>query len=226
MIRKRSGGALVLAFLGTVACGAGEFKARDRATDGGSGTGGSQTGGNGGAGARTGQAMSGGAPSSGGASVGGSKATAGSGGTAGGPGSGGSMVDSGTGGSKDSGSSGACAMDGGAGCSLACSGNTPVCENGICVECETGSARCGTSDTPEVCQNGAWVQQPRCKGAAPTCSFGVCGNAVVAGGTVTVEDGVLSAASFHLVEHGFEFSPTTCGTIVGQKVCVTGGLRP
>lgn len=64
----------------------------------------------------------------------------------------------------------------------ACSGSTPACVEGHCLECDPGDGqnyRC-VGATPELCSdNGSWVSQPSCAGDTPVCQPGtgecVCG---------------------------------------------------
>jgi predicted transcriptional regulator len=70
------------------------------------------------------------------------------------------------------------------------------------------------------------VDQDPCPASKPACSNGACAVATLSGGIVTVSDGVLSTSTVRLVEHGLEYTQTTCGTVGTQKVCVTGGIRP
>jgi len=92
--------------------------------------------------------------------------------------------------------------------------------------CVNDSLRCTDNSTPSKCVAGAWVDQDPCPASKPACSNGVCAVATLSGGIVTVSDGVLSTSAVHLVEHGLEYTQTTCGTVGTQKVCVTGGIRP
>jgi hypothetical protein len=94
------------------------------------------------------------------------------------------------------------------------------------VGCIDDSLRCADNTTPSKCVAGIWVDQEPCSAAKPACSNGVCAAATLFGGVVTVADSVLSTSSVRLVEHGLEYTQTTCGTVGAQKVCVTGGIRP
>ncbi len=53
-----------------------------------------------------------------------------------------------------------------------CSGATPECEAGVCVECVTDSVRCNDS-TPELCVSNAWQAQTACAGNQ-ICQGGGC----------------------------------------------------
>jgi hypothetical protein len=138
------------------------------------------------------------------------------------------------GGTRDAGGSGgtggAPAVDGGIACDPTCSGDTPVCNNGTCGACLTGSAQCAAGDTPELCVTGAWVPQAPCSGTSPACSNGTCGSVRMSGGIITVGNAVLSAGSgssaIRLVDHGLEYTGRICGMVKMNQVCVTGGVRP
>jgi hypothetical protein len=92
--------------------------------------------------------------------------------------------------------------------------------------CVNDSLRCADSSTPSKCVGGVWVDQDPCPALKPACGNGVCAAATLSGGIVTVSDGVLSTSTVRLVEHGLEYTQTTCGMVGTQKVCVTGGIRP
>jgi len=128
-----------------------------------------------------------------------------------------------TGGQEDGSASDS--SSGAASCTPQCSGTKLVCDHGTCVECLTGSGMC-TENTPSSCTDAKWVPQTACSGATPVCSYGKCTSAKLTGGLVTLANGVLSAGNVHLVEHGLEHTPTTCGMLSGKQVCVTGGVRP
>jgi hypothetical protein len=115
-------------------------------------------------------------------------------------------------------SSGAGGEAGEAGAGGTAGATTPACVN--------GSLRCDDSSTPSKCVGGDWIPQDPCPASRPACSNGVCAAARLSGGIVTVSDGVLSTSTVRLVQHGFEYTQTTCGTVGSQKVCVTGGIRP
>jgi hypothetical protein len=182
-------------------------KARPRGPDGGSsGTGGTDAGTSGGAAGTT--------------TTGGSGGLTGSGGGAPDSGGAGGTTEAGTGAGGSSGS-----PEAGAGCTPSCPAATPVCENGSCVECAQNSARCAGT-TAEQCQSGHWVPQAACAGATPACTNGICSSAKLVGGMVTVANGTLSAGAVRLVRHGFEFASKACGTSNGNRICVTGGVRP
>ena len=163
---------------------------------------------------------------------GGGSGKAGNAGNAGSAGKGGSGGSSGEGPSGDAGSSSGTAgqaeggSGGGAECDPACTGETPFCEQGVCVACRAGTApRCGAGETPEVCDDGTWVPQEPCGGNTPVCGNGTCSAVRFSGGLVSV--GATSATgSIRLVDHGFEGFPTLCGTVSGAAVCLTGGIRP
>jgi hypothetical protein len=134
----------------------------------------------------------------------------------------------GSGGGGTGGSDGGSAGDGGAlSCTPACSDPTPVCDNGRCVACESGSAKCD-GDAPVVCTAGQWQIQPACSGDKPVCTNGVCAGARGSGSLGTVRDGVLAPATgaVRLVDHGFEIMPRTCATAGAGSVCVRGRITP
>jgi hypothetical protein len=68
----------------------------------------------------------------------------------------------------------------------ACTGATPLCRNGRCVdegegdagptpECGAGAKDCGGDGvTPRECVNGQWLERPQCAGATPICAAGAC----------------------------------------------------
>lgn len=111
------------------------------------------------------------------------------------------------------------------GCAPPCSGGTPVCEMGMCVQCLSGAGMCA-ANRPSKCVSGTWVPGEPCTGQTPACSNGVCAAARLTGGIVTVATGVLTAGNVRLVDHGLEYTATTCGMIAGKEVCVVGGIRP
>jgi hypothetical protein len=111
-------------------------------------------------------------------------------------------------------------------CHPACSGATPVCSGGSCVECMNGDGRCAVGDVPEICEGGKWAKKPACGGSTPVCSNGKCGAVRLSGAMVTVGDAVLSSTKIRLVNHGLEYEPLACGMVKGSEVCVTGGLQP
>lgn len=111
-------------------------------------------------------------------------------------------------------------------CEAECSGRTPVCENGVCVECASDSTpRCIENETPQQCVNNKWVSEPACSGNRPVCARGECASARLVGGLLSV--GASSeSGSIRLVDHGFEEPPRTCGTLNDESICVIGGIRP
>ena len=72
-------------------------------------------------------------------------------------------------------------------------------------------------DTPFGCSGGQWVAKPACGGDNPVCSNGVCAKARAFGRISSVRDGVLAPAAggIRLVDHGFEYTPRSCGTLSG-----------
>lgn len=135
-------------------------------------------------------------------------------GSSGGPAAGGEAGD-GMGGSGGATDPNACAME----CAVGL-----TCFQGRCVECTPDStARCN-ENTPETCQDGAWVALAACSGDTPACVKGACGLAVVVGSFATVSTPLQMTDQFILVEHGFEYLPTSCSQ--DQSVCVTGGMYP
>lgn len=93
-------------------------------------------------------------------------------------------------------------------------------------DCINDSLRCENSMVPSKCVEGVWIDQAPCPVSKPACSNGVCAAATLTGGIVTVSNGVLSTSNVRLVEHGLEYTQTTCGMVGTQNVCVTGGIRP
>jgi sulfatase modifying factor 1 len=62
------------------------------------------------------------------------------------------------------------------GSSSPCSGSTPVCLNGACVQCGSGQMWCSSSAQPQTCDSsGTWQNATACSGSTPLCSSGVCG---------------------------------------------------
>lgn len=55
----------------------------------------------------------------------------------------------------------------------ACTGSTPVCDQGLCVACTTGQKQC-VSLTPRACVAGQWQYQTACGGGNPVCLDGTC----------------------------------------------------
>jgi hypothetical protein len=56
----------------------------------------------------------------------------------------------------------------------ACSGNSPICLGGQCVECNLGDKRCNGS-TPQGCSpQHTWQDAPACSGDTPICTNGTC----------------------------------------------------
>jgi len=96
--------------------------------------------------------------------------------------------------------------------------------SGPAPECTTGEARC-VGDTPQACVAGEWVDGEPCSGATPVCTNGLCGAFHLFGGMVTV-GGFGAGGSIRLVDHGLEYTTTSCGVVDDQNVCVTGGIRP
>jgi hypothetical protein len=111
-------------------------------------------------------------------------------------------------------------------CDPPCSGETPICEQGACVGCMNGSARCTAGDTPEVCEQAAWVKRAPCSGTTPACSNGVCGTVRMSGGLVTVQQVSTTGTTVQLLEQSVEYVGRSCGTVNGAEICVTGGLKP
>ena len=116
------------------------------------------------------------------------------------------------------GDTGGAGEGGGAGEAGAAGASTPICVN--------DSFGCADNTTPSKCVDGSWIDQEPCPASKPACSNGFCAAAAISGGIVTVSDGVLETSSVRLVDHGLEYTQTTCGTVGTQKVCVTGGIRP
>jgi hypothetical protein len=106
------------------------------------------------------------------------------------------------------------------------SGSGGGVEAGGAAGCANGSFRCADNSTPSKCEGGVWVDQPACVAPTPACSNGLCAAATLSGALMSVSDGVLTDNKVRLVEHGLEFAPAVCGTVAGQKICVSGGIRP
>jgi hypothetical protein len=150
-------------------------------------------------------------------------------------GSGGNSSSAGSGASSGAGTSaggssaqGGATTDGGAGApgSSGTAGEAGALGTDAGTGCVNDSVRCADNSTPSLCVDGTWVDQAACPAATPACSNGVCAAATLSGGIVTVSNGVLSTSTVHLVEHGLEYTQTVCGTVAGQQVCVSGGIRP
>jgi hypothetical protein len=120
-------------------------------------------------------------------------------------------------------------FDAGAGgaatCTPECGAEQPLCVQGRCVACREGEGRC-VDNRPSTCRGGAWEDDPPCTGTTPACSNGICALASVNGGIASVVLPSVRAGTVRLVDSAFEVSATTCGTVAGGKVCVTGGIRP
>lgn len=111
-------------------------------------------------------------------------------------------------------------------CSPSCSGDTPLCENGACVACLTGtSPRCSSDGRPEFCSAGAWVPQERCFGAEAACSVGKCAQPVLVGGIVSVTQSQGRGATL-IRDQTFELAAPQCTRVGAGTVCVTGNLLP
>ena len=128
-------------------------------------------------------------------------------------------------GSPASGSGGA-AGDSGSACSQMCTGDKPFCIGGQCIACLPASRRCAPGDVPEACEEAKWVAKSPCGGATPACSQGVCGSVRLSAALITVGSGVLGDKDVKLVDHGFEYQPSNCGSVKGNLMCVTGSFRP
>jgi len=107
-------------------------------------------------------------------------------------------------------------------CSKACPEATPVCENGQCVECASGSGRCD-GDSPVTCEDGHWQKQPACGGEAVACSGGVCSSARLTG-TLVQTAGDLRTAEIRLVDARLDGPTLSCGSVKGEQTCVVGAL--
>jgi hypothetical protein len=213
---QRGGSRKLLAFvaLTLVACGT-----SNRTVSEGSGGAASGAAGSGGA-----SGVAGNAGTNGGTDAGGSAGNAGTNGNAGNAGAtaGG---DTGNGGSAGASGSAGAAGTTGATCTPACSA-PQICNDGTCVDCLNDDTRCDPDNTPSKCVNNAWTPQTPCGGQTPACSGGVCAAAKLLGGIVTVGAPVLSNTSVRLVDHGLEYTPTICGTLNSQMLCLSGGIRP
>ncbi len=91
--------------------------------------------------------------------------------------------------------------------------------------CVAGETTC-IENTPATCEQGEWVSGEACSGELPACSNGVCAAAKLSGGFVSVAPVTDAAGDVRVTDQRFEMAPTTCGTVAGKKVCVTGGIRP
>jgi hypothetical protein len=91
--------------------------------------------------------------------------------------------------------------------------------------CTEGAGRC-VDNLPSTCRGGAWEDGAPCTGNTPACSNGICAIASVQGGIASVALPSVRTGSLRLVESAFERLQTTCGTVAGNKVCVTGGIQP
>jgi hypothetical protein len=56
----------------------------------------------------------------------------------------------------------------------ACTGATPLCEDGKCVECAKTTVDCLDANTPRSCQAGKWTDGTDCKNPTPACLKGAC----------------------------------------------------
>jgi len=150
-----------------------------------------------------------------------------SGGSSGRGGAGGTGGKAGAGGTGGIGGAGQGGQDGGHGgedieeCPVPCEGDTPLCEMGVCVACRAGTGpRCGPDETPQRCEQGAWVDDSPC---AELCTNGVCATMRVVGGLATA-GGAVESGSIILVDHGFDGLPVACGSLSGDTTCVVGGF--
>jgi hypothetical protein len=111
-------------------------------------------------------------------------------------------------------------------CGDGCSGDTPVCVDGMCVECATGTRLCD-GDTPVVCAADHRKQrQAACSGDAPICNNGVCRDIRLRGGLVTTEPVLRSTSGMRLVDQSLTRTAAKCLDLDGQRVCLHGGLEP
>lgn len=111
-------------------------------------------------------------------------------------------------------------------CANGCSGDTPACVDGMCVECETGTRLCD-GDTPVVCNADHRRQrQAACSGDAPICNNGVCRDIRLRGGLVTHESLLRSQAGMRLVDQSLTRTAAKCLELDAQRVCLHGGLEP
>ena len=111
-------------------------------------------------------------------------------------------------------------------CGDGCSGDTPVCVDGVCVECETGARSCD-GDTPVVCAADHRRQrQAACSGDAPICNNGVCRDIRLRGGLVSTEPALRSNAGIRLVDQTLTRTAAKCLDLDGQRMCLHGGLEP
>jgi hypothetical protein len=129
-------------------------------------------------------------------------------------------------GAKDAGKEGDAAARPNKLCGDGCSGDTPVCVDGLCVECETGARLCD-GDTPVVCDDDHHKQrQAACKGETPICNNGVCRDMRLRGGLVIIEPTLRSQDGTRLVDQSLTRTAAKCLELDGQRVCLHGGLEP
>jgi len=107
-------------------------------------------------------------------------------------------------------------------CSQVCPEATPVCDNGQCVECAPGSARC-EGDSPVLCEDGHWQKQPACGGETVACSDGVCSSVRLIGSIVQTA-GDLHTSEIRLVDARLDGPSMSCGSVKGERTCVVGAL--
>ncbi len=109
-------------------------------------------------------------------------------------------------------------------CTPSCSGDTPVCVMGQCVECATDTGRCADSVQTQVCVDNRWHDANVCSGDTGACTGdGVCAAFRVSGGLVTLGS-TPSGTTLRLRDHGFEYTARTCATVGNGQMCVTGGF--
>ena len=103
----------------------------------------------------------------------------------------------------------------------------------IAMPCREGRKRCGGpgNNTPQTCDaDGAWQDGQACGGLTKVCTGeGVCAayRLLNAGidtfGVRTVEPAAEGLPV--LKEQTLSAAPRSCGTVKGQQICVTGGIR-
>lgn len=121
---------------------------------------------------------------------------------------------------EDSGTSPAKLCEGG------CSGDKPICANGMCVACEPDTRSC-EGDTPVLCSaTGEKQRQDPCGGDKPVCNNGVCGALRLRGGLGAAGPLLKSSDGVRLVEHTLTRAGEQCADIQGKRICLRGGIEP
>lgn len=103
-----------------------------------------------------------------------------------------------------------------------CSGTTPICTNGACVECTVGAVQCATDggNGIQTCATGGtWGAPVACTGQ--TCVNGVCTGACAPGQTVCQSGGATSCTAA-----GQWGTPTSCSPGICSNGQCTGNCTP